>query len=537
MAAAVVVGAFLRLDQFTAQVLIDDEWHAVHQVLRKTPAELLLDFGYADYSIPLGLLYWFEARWFGLSESLMRAPMLLCGLATLVAFPLYVARRMSRATALTFAFLLALSPLLVIYSRMARPYAITLLLGWVAHVAFQRWHTQADARAAPAFAYGAAATLATWLHPIVGPFVLAPFLWGAWQLRHAAPALRRARFVRLAKLALATGAVIAALVLPPLIANPHSMALKSGIDMPNLGTAVGVWYAWLGTPSTLVVLACVALAVYGAADVAAALPEARTGLLGILLTLVAVLATRPMWSYNPIALARYLLPVVPLLLLGVAAGAVKLARRVAVPGTTLRRGVVAAGIAALPCVALAAQSPLVPLLRHPNGQALHFMYHFDFRDGHNPYLPHFEAIPLSPFWAGLAAQPPGSVRIAAAPFYFESFNWDAPRWEAVSRQAIVPGFLTGLCSAWRGGEVPQESGFRLRNAVHLAAVVRGAGGVDYVVWQKPYTRTTAGGTETIGSETANCEAVLRARLGPPAYEDATLVAFDVRAQARTDAAR
>ena len=39
-----------------------------------------------------------------------------CGLATLVLFPLYVAPRLSRATALVFAALLAISPLLVVYS-------------------------------------------------------------------------------------------------------------------------------------------------------------------------------------------------------------------------------------------------------------------------------------------------------------------------------------------------------------------------------------------------------------------------------------
>ncbi|HEY5862845.1 MAG TPA: hypothetical protein VIX61_07135, partial [Casimicrobiaceae bacterium] len=52
--AAVAVGCVLRLDQIGAQVLIDDEWHAVHQVLARTPGDMLLDFGYSDYSIPLG---------------------------------------------------------------------------------------------------------------------------------------------------------------------------------------------------------------------------------------------------------------------------------------------------------------------------------------------------------------------------------------------------------------------------------------------------------------------------------------------------
>ena len=53
---AIALGAYLRLDQFLAQVLIDDEWHAVHQVMHRTPKTMFLDFGFADYSIPLGIL-------------------------------------------------------------------------------------------------------------------------------------------------------------------------------------------------------------------------------------------------------------------------------------------------------------------------------------------------------------------------------------------------------------------------------------------------------------------------------------------------
>src|SRR4029434_2024568 len=109
-ACAIVLGGFLRVDQFTAQALIDDEWHAVHQLLRLDPAQMLVDFGHADYSIPLGLLDGLEARTIGLSETLMRAPMLACGLAMLVLFPLYIVPRLGRATAAVFAILLAMSP-------------------------------------------------------------------------------------------------------------------------------------------------------------------------------------------------------------------------------------------------------------------------------------------------------------------------------------------------------------------------------------------------------------------------------------------
>ncbi|HET7033506.1 MAG TPA: hypothetical protein VFJ48_10310, partial [Casimicrobiaceae bacterium] len=112
LAVAVIVGAYLRLDQLVSQVLIDDEWHAVHQVLDSAPQAMFFDFGFADYSIPLGILDWYEAHWWGISETAMRLPMLACGLATLVVLPMYVAPRLGRATAAVFALLVAISPLL-----------------------------------------------------------------------------------------------------------------------------------------------------------------------------------------------------------------------------------------------------------------------------------------------------------------------------------------------------------------------------------------------------------------------------------------
>lgn len=525
MFAAVAVGCVLRLDQIGAQVLIDDEWHAVHQVLARTPGEMLLDFGYSDYSIPLGVLAWLESRVFGLSESLLRAPMLVCGIATLVAFPLYVARRLPPATVAVFAWLLAISPLLVIYSRMARPYAITLLLGWIAHAAFRRfWDPLSGAGGWAGVLYVAAATLTTWLHPILGPFVLAPFAWAMFELRRVPESQRRPQLRRLAGLALSTGAAMAVLILPPLFAHPYAMIGKGGVDAPTVDTLVGAAHAWLGTPHGAVVMLCLALAALGARDVARALPEARTGALGAALTFIAIVATRPAWSSNAITVARYLLPFVPLLLLAVAAGAVRAARWMG--AATRPRRALAAAIAMAPCVALAVHSPLYDLLRRPNSHTVHLLYHFDFRPDRNAYLPYVDKIPLSPFWASLAAFPRDSLFVAAAPFHFESYNWDAPRWERLSGQRVVPAFLTGFCVVERFGEVPVDRAFRFRNAVHLAdRATLAARGVDYVVWQKPFEHPFRGRQEIVGAATAHCEATLREALGPPAYEDHALVAY------------
>lgn len=524
---AALVGTYLRLNQIVSQVLIDDEWHAVHQVLQRTPASMLVDFGWADYSIPLGILDGYEARWFGLSEILLRGPMLACGLVTLLVLPLYVAPRVGRATAAVFALLIAISPLLVIYSRLARPYAITLLLGWVAHAAFARYHGATRGRLGAGLLYGFTATLVVWMHPIGAPFVLAPLLWGLAQLRQAAPAERRLHLMALIRVALPTCLAMAALVLPPLLAHPESLLGKSGVDNPDLATLVGVWYAWLGTGSTVAVAICVALAAYGARDLWHALPEARSGTLGIVLTLLGVVLTRPAWSFHAATLARYLLPFLPLLLLAVAAGAIKAAARIAMPATGARLAL-AAGVAALPCAALAFESPLAPMLRYPSTQTDGLAFYMDFRPAKNPFLPYLAAIPLSPFWQSLAGRPAGSVRIAAAPFYFESYNWDAARWERVSHQRVLPGYLTGLCVDQRAGEVPQSPMFDFRNAVHLAddqSLARRR--IDYVVWQKPYLQLSRGKPEAIGADTAHCEAVLRARFGAPAFEDANLIAFRV----------
>jgi hypothetical protein len=269
---------------------------------------------------------------------------------------------------------------------------------------------------------------------------------------------------------------------------------------------------------------CCALAAYGAREVWRAVPIARPGVLGILLTLVAVSLTGPAWSHNPLTLGRYLLPFAPLLLLATAAGAVKIARHVAAVGSPIRYG--AAVVAVIPALTLAAASPLVEISRHPNAQTVHLLYHVDFRPDHNPYFPYMEKIPLSPFWASLGAQPRASLRIAAAPFYFESYDWDAPRWERLSGQTVIPGFLTGLCVDKRAGELPQTPEFRFHNAVHLSdPVALASHRIDYVVWQKLFVQTGRGRAENIGTDTAHCESSLRERFGAPAYEDAQLIAF------------
>src|SRR2546430_3087521 len=85
-ALAIAVGLWLRLDQLAAQLLLEDEWHAVYRVVHDGPVAIFLDFAHSDSSIPLTLLYALESRRFGLSEIGMRLPLVLAGAATLILF-------------------------------------------------------------------------------------------------------------------------------------------------------------------------------------------------------------------------------------------------------------------------------------------------------------------------------------------------------------------------------------------------------------------------------------------------------------------
>lgn len=521
---AIAAGAALRLDQLRGQILIDDEWHAVHRLLAGGPADIFRSLGYADHSVPLTLLYWLEARWFGLSELAMRWPMLLAGLATLALLPLYVRRRFGPPTAVLFAWLLALSPMLVNYSRTARPYAITLLLACLAYWAFYRYLDKTGAAASGVLA-GVCMVLAMWLHPIIALFLLPPFLMRGVAALRAPAGERGRRLWRLSALAVPVAAAVLLLLLPPLLSDPGAVGNKLGSHSPGSDSVVGAWHLWTGARTPAVAGLFLVLAVVGLPRVWRELEAARAATLGLALTLAAILLTRPDWIQLPVVLARYLLPAVPLLLLLVAVGSVAV-----VAALSRRRpgaGRLAVLLLAVPALAQAAQSPLREQLRRPNNETLHSYFQFDFRPAENLMRGWVEEIPVSAYWETLRAQPRGSMRVAVAPWQFESYHWAGPRWERASRQHVVPGLLVGLCVERRLGEYRQDSGVALANMVRLADPddLR-AKGIRLVAFQKPFGHTIAGIRSVVGAGLESCQGALQARFGEPVYEDDRLAVFD-----------
>lgn len=515
------IALYLRFQQITIQWLMDDEWHAVHKLISSdgfTP--ILLSFGQADYSIPLTLLYKFLAQTIGLSELRMRLPMLLGGTALVVLAILWIRARMGEATSLVFGALLAISPLLVNYSRNARPYMLTLLLVSIALWALARWEQSSRHRYAAT--YLVCTWVASWLHPVMAPFTLALlFPLYVRRLLH-----KETDIVGWSKIALITAlamAGIAALILPPLLNDPAALTQKTGSDLPNLDTLLGVWHIWLGSGSSVVVWIGLALAGLGLNRVWSSLPrELAMWSSGLFALILSILVLQPAWVHNPLTFGRYLLPTLPLLLLMISAGIMTLCRKFS---SALVRSVVATGLFSLFLIG----TPNADLLRRPNNFTLHSYHQFDYRKNHNPVRQSFTPYAIaSPFWHKLATLPPGSLTIAIAGSpSFESYFLLDPLYQPVHRQLLVKLQTGGACGPAQPGEAFRRQGVFLRNVASLAVeddILRR--GIDLIVLEYWHTGLKR---QSLPPEYVamldQCKTLLNARYGSPLYEDANLIAF------------
>lgn len=359
---AVVAGVVLRFWNLGDQVLGGDELHAVRAALSQPLPALLTTYQLADSCIPLTALdRWLLDRGVALDEWLLRLPVLASGLAALVVFPLLARRRLAPAAWAFFGALVAVSPLLVLYSRIARSYMPATLLSFAAVMAFDRWWTPAGAgapdpgaaREAPgagaAIAYVVLAALAMWFHLGTAPIVVAPLLFGAAELVLAALSGRpgearaggepeegrvaagdrggrtwlRRRLAALSAVSAGLAACCALFLVP---AYPSLVRLIAAKRLPQEVPAATWWgvlqlQAGARAGQRLPALLFWAAAAGGLAALLRRRP--RWGIYLLTLVLAQLLGIRML---SPLGLARlqvldrYLLPVLPIVLLWVAAG-------------------------------------------------------------------------------------------------------------------------------------------------------------------------------------------------------------------------
>lgn len=316
---SVFAGMGLRIWNLRGQVLGGDELHAVRAAVARTVPEILTTYSLADHSLPLTALYrWLLDHGVPLSELAFRLPSLICGLLALALFPYLFAGRVPRQSALVFAWLGAISPAMVLYSRIARSYLPMVFCGFVAVMAFEAWWRTRSWKWGSAYVlFGA---LAVWLHLGAAPFVVSPFLFAAGDL-FTRRGERAGRVRGLAVLGAALALAFATFLLPARASLERLIVRKHQEQTISLGSVWDVLRLQAGTPShTVAVLFWIA-----ALSGLFLLVRDRRRLGAFTLTvslghLAGLLILSPQGLGQPLILNRYLLPVLPFVLLWVAYG-------------------------------------------------------------------------------------------------------------------------------------------------------------------------------------------------------------------------
>jgi hypothetical protein len=336
----------LRLAWLLRQVVSGDELHAVRVVLTEPLRQVLVTYHGSDNCLPLSAVYSLLIRLgVPLSELAMRLPVLLSSVAALVVVPLLVERVTDRRTALTLGWLMAVSPPLVLYARIARPYGVLVLLGSVTVAVLWRWSRR------PTLITGAAAGvlvgLTGYVHLGALPFVLSPLAFFALEALAArvVPALgRRSVAVSLPAL-LGAGAWSALCCLAFLVPTWPSLSalieLKRTSSEMTVRTYQAVARLQSGSTEVWVTWVFWILAVAGLSLLVRRAP--RLGLYSLTLLVGQVVGLHvlsPLALNNPLVFNRYMVVSLPVVLLWMAVaitlpGRVRPAVQVVVSGAVL----------------------------------------------------------------------------------------------------------------------------------------------------------------------------------------------------------
>jgi hypothetical protein len=512
-----LVGTALRLWQLDIQILIDDEWHAIYKLLHASSVDILTHLGYADYSIPLTLYYQQLQRTIGLSEWGMHAPSAVAGIGLLLVGPRLLARSFALPVRATWTLLVAISPLLVYHSKIARPYALTSLLTFVAIVAFRAWFQ--DGRRRDAFAYVAATFLAGWLHSITLPFTLLPLAYcGVRALRP----LDARRLAAIARLGIVTALLLALALAPPMINDWAQYSGKVGRDAVSLESVYRTLLMLAGTGAAPVGMFVFALAALGGWRMLRREPDLASYLATVCIAgSIVVASTGAEWIAHPLVLARYLLPIVPFVLLFAAEGIVALVG-------TPRHGMGAVASATI-AAALLLTGPIPGEWHYPNQFWGHLRYQFDYDPAHNPYVLQVPNEPVPAFYSELGKKPPGSLTLIEAPWRLESHFNALSLYQDVHRQKVKIGLVTPVCETFDFGEYPEDQpGMRMRWLVHLTSVLRGDTlGADYLIIHRT-SRDVAAEPPPPWPDLRGCMPSIEARLGPPVFRDDRISVFALR---------
>ena len=506
---AVVFGAALRTYQLPNQILFGDEWHAVHAAANAGYFKILSTFGGADHSIPITLYYKVLMDTMGLSEMGIRIPFLVGGILTVLIPPIMVRPMVGRTVSNIFAWLLALSPTLIFYSRFARPYALITFFSFLSCLFFFRWWKNNNKKDAILYAIS---TIATGYALLVAlPFVLGPFLYFL-VLSVAGKGRRKENDTpRLLALGMVTMVPLAILLAPPICGDFSAISAKAGqatFDIFELGTAFRML---TGMDERSIAILMAILVLIGCKRLFVQAPIFIAYLVSLsLLQVLAIFLIQPVGVDAPHILARYLLPALPCLLLPASMGIHGISSTVAM-GSGKWTGIV---VSMFFCALFFWGGPISAVSYRPNnGMSLTLLVHALAGSDYQSIL---KRIP--DFYKRLGVLPRGSVTVVEAPF-----PWQASHlllYQEVHHQTVIMG-ATGERLSSLGPDIRLKTLAPIKDPHALAAM-----GVDFLVLHKNLQGEVSLDLPADPSKHQNMKAFPKL-FGRSIYEDRDLVVFAV----------
>ncbi|MFX0133847.1 MAG: glycosyltransferase family 39 protein [Candidatus Hodarchaeota archaeon] len=319
MTTGVLIGAFLRLYRIGSQIIWDDEWHAIQIAIFNPLKYIVTHFHWNYNSIPLTIYFRIMLESIGLNEINIRLPQLLSGTLMLVIFPLIIKKLFNKRIALIFLFLIAISPLLVYFSRNSLSYSTVVLLSFISIFSFYQW--MKEKKTIYVSTYIVTAVLAPYFHISSVAFVSAPILYVIiLSMIKKRPSFNN-EFKNIPQvkhiLFIIFGFIVGiSICFFPLIKTMEPIMKHSSKGYIDIGTLGGCAILFSGSKSYIICIILLTLFVYGLYVLYVTNKLLFTYLSAICLSqLLYIVIPRPFLVQKPIIFTRYFLPSLPIWLL------------------------------------------------------------------------------------------------------------------------------------------------------------------------------------------------------------------------------
>lgn len=433
---AIISGTVLRFYQIDRQMLDDDELLSL-SVSSYDFKYILSHFGVADYCIPLTALNKLIAMHFSLSELVLRFPSLIFGVAGIIILPLMIQELLGNRIRDLFAWLLAISPLAIYYSRNARPYSISTYLAFCGVIAFYLWWNTGKSRWAKI--YVICAITGPYFHLTVLPFLLTPLLLAAIESFFFG---KKERIHDLPKVIGITATGLISLLIYPIYNDFHAITTKLNKGFMVFETLRDSFHLVVGTKETGLLLIAYAEILLGGTFLARQRPRFLLyAVFPVLSQLLTTLYGGALSFSVPLVFVRYNLLFLPLGLLLTAVGLVETAKwcrgKLSYPFINALPG--------LACLLLFAFGPVPKIYYSPNNWINHITFQSNY-DLHF-FKPFLSPLRVSDFYKKLATTSSKNRPIIEAPYHIHAtINMVLLHYQKVHQRVVYAGLIRRIDS-------------------------------------------------------------------------------------------